>query len=208
MVSKVDWTVDSRDFKKTIATVATSRQSIFRGFCYGIFIGFQWENGRILSKWPQNLQKFPSKSTVDLYVADPRSCNSWLFSRKYTILSTMVSKVDHTVDYGFKSRLYCRLLKKQSDDCRLLKKKSCNSRFNIVKSRLSTLMLAHSKKRRTFLLFFKRNIFNCVTIVQVQTTRLNIFQGFHMQISCFQNICCMWNVVSVLTWYLTVRPQY
>jgi hypothetical protein len=66
------------------------------------------ESGRIRTKWPQNLQKIPSKSTVD-YVADPRSCNSWLFSRKLTILSTMLSKVDHTVDYGFKSWPYCRL---------------------------------------------------------------------------------------------------
>ena len=82
-------TVDSRGFKKRIATVA-NRQSIFRGFCCGFFIGFQWENGRIRTKWPQNLQKFPSKSTVD-YVADPRSCNSLLFSRKLT------SKVDFNV---------------------------------------------------------------------------------------------------------------
>ena len=75
MVSKVDRTVDCRDFKKEIATVATSRLSIFRGFCCGFFIGFPWENGRIRTKWPQNLQKFSSKSTV-VYVADPRSCNS------------------------------------------------------------------------------------------------------------------------------------
>jgi hypothetical protein len=37
-------------------------------------------------------------SKVD-YVADPRSCNSWLFSRELTILSTVVSKVDRTVDF-------------------------------------------------------------------------------------------------------------
>jgi hypothetical protein len=35
MVSKVDRNVDFRDFKKKIATVATSRLSIFRGFCCG-----------------------------------------------------------------------------------------------------------------------------------------------------------------------------
>jgi hypothetical protein len=108
MLSKVDHTVDCRDFKKEIATVATSWLSIFRGFCCGLFIGFQWKSGRIRTKWPQNLQNFPPKSTVD-YVAEPRSCNSWLFSRKLTILSTMVSKVDHTVDYAFKSWPYCRL---------------------------------------------------------------------------------------------------
>ena len=108
MLSKVDHTVDCRDFKKIIATIATGRLSIFRGFCCGLFIGFQWGNGRIRTKWPQNLQKFPSKSTVD-YVADPRSCNSWLFSRKLTILSTMVSRVDHTVDCAFKSWPDCRL---------------------------------------------------------------------------------------------------
>jgi hypothetical protein len=139
MVTKVDhtvdysfksyWpTVDSRDFKKKIATVATSRQSIFRGFCCEFYIGFQWENGRIRTKWPQNLQNFPSKSTLD-YVADPRSCNSWLFSRKLTILSTMVSKVDQL-----------STSQNKSIDCRLLKKKSRNSRF-IVKSRLSTSRL-------------------------------------------------------------------
>jgi hypothetical protein len=75
MVSKVDRTVHCRDFKKKITTVATSRLSIFRGFCCGFFIGFQWESGRIRTKWPQNLQKFPPKLTVD-YMADPRSCNS------------------------------------------------------------------------------------------------------------------------------------
>jgi hypothetical protein len=37
-------------FQKKIATVATSRQTIFRGFCCGFFIGFQWENGRIRTK--------------------------------------------------------------------------------------------------------------------------------------------------------------
>jgi hypothetical protein len=36
---------------------------------------FRWENGRIRTKWPQNLQKIPSKSTVD-YVGDRNSCNS------------------------------------------------------------------------------------------------------------------------------------
>ena len=51
MVSKVDRTVDCRDFKKKNATVATSRLSIFRGFCYGFFIGFQWESGRIRTKY-------------------------------------------------------------------------------------------------------------------------------------------------------------
>jgi hypothetical protein len=87
MVSKVDHTVDYafkmltilstvEISKKKIATVATSRLSIFRGFCCcGFFIGFQSESGRIRTKWPQNLQNFPSKSTVD-YVADPRSYNS------------------------------------------------------------------------------------------------------------------------------------
>jgi hypothetical protein len=129
MVSKVDQTVDygfkswpyCRLWFQKLAELLTveiskkksqllqlGRLSIFRGFCCGFSIGFQWENGRIRTKWPQNLQKFPSKSTLD-YVADPRSCNSWLFSRKVTILSTMVSKVDHTVDYGFKSWPYCRL---------------------------------------------------------------------------------------------------
>jgi hypothetical protein len=157
MVSKVDHTVDYAFkswpycrlsiFQKKIATVATSRLSIFCGFCCGFFIRFQWECGRIRTKWPQNLQKSPTKSTVD-YVADPRSCNSWLFSRKLTILSTMVSKVDHTVDYGFKSWPYCRLRfqkltilstsQKKLQRLSTSQKKICNSRF-IVKSRLSTL---------------------------------------------------------------------
>ena len=121
MVSKVDRTVDTRDYKKKIATVATNRLSIFPWFCCGFFIGFQWENGRIRTKWPQNLQKFPSKLTVD-YVADPRSCNSLLFSRKLT---------------------NCRLKKKNPttvDSWSTFIKKSRNSRF-IVKSRLSTSRL-------------------------------------------------------------------
>jgi hypothetical protein len=86
-------------FHKKNATVATSRQSIFRKFCCGFFIGFQWENGRIRTKWPQNKSSKISvrSQTVD-YVADPRSCNSLLFSRKLT-------------------------------NCRLLKKKSRNSQF-------------------------------------------------------------------------------
>jgi hypothetical protein len=108
MVSKVDRTVDSY----VIATVATSRLSIFRGFCLIDFCG------KVASKSPNSykiasnlLKKNPSKSTVD-YVADPRSCNSWLFSReslspycrlwfqKLTmLLSTMVTKVDRTVDF-------------------------------------------------------------------------------------------------------------
>ena len=107
MVSKVDQ-LSTVEVSKKIAIVATLNlgQSIFRGFCCGFFIGFQWENGRIRTKWPQNLQKFPSKSTVD-YVADRRSCNSWLFSRKLTILSTMVSKVDRlaTVDSRLRGRI-------------------------------------------------------------------------------------------------------
>jgi hypothetical protein len=47
MVSKVDRLSTVEVSKKKIATVATSRQSIFRRFCCGFFIGFQWENGRI-----------------------------------------------------------------------------------------------------------------------------------------------------------------
>ena len=88
MVSKVDRTIDTRDFKKKIATVATSRQSIFRGFCCGFFIGFQWENGRIRTKWPQNLQKF-RQSQQSIYtwpIRDPA-----------------------TVDFSRENILYCRL---------------------------------------------------------------------------------------------------
>jgi hypothetical protein len=169
MVSKVDHTVDygfkswpycrlcvqkltiltTVEISKTkIATVATSRLSIFRGFYCGFFIGFQWESGRIRTKWPQNLQKFPSKSTVD-YVSEILQQLTFLEKVDHTV-DYMVSKVDHTVDYGFKSWPYCRLWfqkltglstsQKKSNDCRLLKKKSCNSRF-MTKSRLSTLRL-------------------------------------------------------------------
>jgi hypothetical protein len=63
MVSKVDRTVDCRDFKQKMATVATSRLSIFRGFCCGFFIGFQWENGRIRTKWPQNFRQSQQSTT-------------------------------------------------------------------------------------------------------------------------------------------------
>jgi hypothetical protein len=64
---------------------------------------------------------------------------------------TFLDKVDHTVDYGFKSWPYCRLwfqswpdcrlFKKKSNDCRLLKSKTRNSRV-MTKSRLSTSRLA------------------------------------------------------------------
>jgi hypothetical protein len=39
MVSKVERIVDSCIIKKKIATVATSRLSIFRGFCLIVFSG-------------------------------------------------------------------------------------------------------------------------------------------------------------------------
>jgi hypothetical protein len=73
MVSKVDWTVDSCIIFQNNTTVATSRLSIFHRF--SLCHMFQWGSGRIRTKWPQNVKKFLTKSTVD-YVADPRSCNS------------------------------------------------------------------------------------------------------------------------------------
>jgi hypothetical protein len=96
--AKVDYTVDSRDFKKKIATVETSRQSIFCGFCCGFFIGFQWENERIRYKTASK----PSKISVKV--------NSRLRGRSEILQHlSFLEKVDYTVDYGFKSRLYCRL---------------------------------------------------------------------------------------------------
>jgi hypothetical protein len=56
MVSKVDRTVDRRDFKKKIATVATSRLSIFRGFCCGLFHRIS------VAEW-KNSYKMASKSS-------------------------------------------------------------------------------------------------------------------------------------------------
>ena len=89
---------DSCIIFQKIATFATSWLSTFRGFCCGFFIGFQWENGRIRTKWPQNLQKFPSK------------VNSQQRGRSEILQQlTFLEKVDHTVDYGFKSWPYCRL---------------------------------------------------------------------------------------------------
>ena len=93
MVSKVDRTVDCRDFKKEIATVATSRLSIFRGFCCGFFIGFQWE----MEEFVQNGLKI-FKISVKV--------NSRLRGRSEILQQlTFLEKVDHTVDYGFKSKL-------------------------------------------------------------------------------------------------------
>jgi hypothetical protein len=76
-------TVDSGDFKKKSQLLQLV--DFFVDFAVDFSSDFSaWENGRIVrTKWPQNLQKFPSKSTVD-YMADPRSCNSLLFSRKLT----------------------------------------------------------------------------------------------------------------------------
>ena len=125
MVSKVDRTVDY-GFKSwpycwlwfqrltglsTVVLFSKKTQLLqlvdcrfFVDFASSISAG-KWQNSyKMASKSSKNL----SKSTVD-YVADPRSCNSWPFSRKLTILWTMVSKVDHTVDYAFKSWPYCRL---------------------------------------------------------------------------------------------------
>jgi hypothetical protein len=125
MVSKVDRTIDTRDFKKKIATVATSRQSIFRGFCCGFFIGFQWENGRIRTKWPQNLQKFrQSQQSSTWPIRDPATVD---FSReiKLTILSTMVSKVDHTVDFSKKNPTTVDFSKKNPATVDLSSKVDC-----------------------------------------------------------------------------------
>jgi hypothetical protein len=50
MVSKVDHTVDCRDFRKKKSQLLQpfrGRLPIFHGFCCGFFIGFQWEGGRI-----------------------------------------------------------------------------------------------------------------------------------------------------------------
>ena len=80
MLSKVDRTVDRRDFNKKKATVATSRLSIFRGFCCGFFTGFQWESGRIRTKWAQNLQKFrQSQQSTTWPIRDPATVD---FSRE------------------------------------------------------------------------------------------------------------------------------
>jgi hypothetical protein len=57
MVSKVDRTVDSCIILKKIATVATSRLSIFRGFC----LRFQWESGLKITEFVQTGLKISKK---------------------------------------------------------------------------------------------------------------------------------------------------
>jgi hypothetical protein len=90
-LEKVDQlaTVDCRDFKKKIATVATVATKVdcrlfldfavdFAGILLGFCWGFQWESGC----------KMASKS---------------LKSSEILQQLTFLEKVDHTVDYGFKS---------------------------------------------------------------------------------------------------------
>jgi hypothetical protein len=91
MVSKVDRTVDSCIIFKKIATVATSRQSIFRGSC---LIDF---SGKVASKSPSSY-KMASKSQKKSV-----EVNSRLRGRSEILQQlTFLEKVDHTVDYGFK----------------------------------------------------------------------------------------------------------
>jgi hypothetical protein len=122
MVSKVDRTVDY-GFKswldcwqlyyfkkKSQHTVATSRLSIFRGFC---LIDF---SGKVASKSPNSYNmasksqkqiRQSQQSTTWWQIRDPATVDfsreSWPYCRlwfqKLTILSTLVSKVDWTVDF-------------------------------------------------------------------------------------------------------------
>ena len=101
MVSKVDRLSTVVLFKKKSQLLQLVDCRLFVDLAVDFLIGFQWENGRIRTKWPQNLQKIPSKSTVD-FVADPRSCNSLRFfeSRQFV-------KDPATVDLS--SKVDCRL---------------------------------------------------------------------------------------------------
>ena len=136
MVSKVDRTVDSCIIFKKIATVATSRQSIFRGSC---LIDF---SGKVASKSPnsykmasKSLKKFrQSQQSTTWQIRDPATVDfsreSWPYCRLWFQKLTIV-------DYGFKNWLDGRLPRFSSNECRLLKKKAYNSRC-LTKSRLST----------------------------------------------------------------------
>jgi hypothetical protein len=98
MVSKVDRTVECRDFKKKSQLLQLVDCRFFVDFAWDFSSDFSGKVEEFVQNGLKTFKIFPSKSTVD-YVADPRSCNSQLFSRKLTILSTMVSKVDRTVDF-------------------------------------------------------------------------------------------------------------
>jgi len=120
MLSNVDHTVDSRDFKKRNSTVATSRLSIFRGFCCRSFSSdFSAKVEEFVRNGLKIFKSFrQSQQSTTWPIRDPApvdfSRESWPYCRlwfqKFTILSTMVSKIDRTVDYGFKSWPDCRQL--------------------------------------------------------------------------------------------------
>jgi hypothetical protein len=87
MVSKVDQLSTGEILKKKSQLLQLVDSRFFVDFAadfHRISVG----NGRIRTKWPQNLQKIPSKSTVD-YVADPILQQFTFFEK----LSTLLKKI-------------------------------------------------------------------------------------------------------------------
>jgi hypothetical protein len=80
MFSKVYRTVDCRDFKKKIATVATSQLSIFRGFCCGFSSDFSGKVEEFVQNGLKIFEKFrQSQQSTTWPIRDPATVD---FSRK------------------------------------------------------------------------------------------------------------------------------
>jgi hypothetical protein len=98
MVSKVDQLSTVEVSKKKSQLLQLVDGQFFVDFAVDFSSDFSGKMEEFVQNGLKIFKKIPSKSTVD-YVADPRSCNSLLFSRKLT---------------------NCRLKKKKSNDCRQL----------------------------------------------------------------------------------------
>jgi hypothetical protein len=97
MLSKVDHTVDCRDFKK--------KSQLLQLVDCRFFVDFAVDFYRIsVGRWKNSYKMASKSSTISVKV------NSRLRGRSEILRqSTFLEKVDHTVDYGFKSWPYCRL---------------------------------------------------------------------------------------------------
>jgi hypothetical protein len=123
MLSKVDHTVDCRDFKKKkIATVdcrdfkKKKLQLVDCRFFADFAVDFSSDFSGKVEEFVQNGLKIfkifhQSQQSTTWPIRDPATvdfsresgpyCRLWF--QKLTVLLTVLSKVDHAVDYGFKS---------------------------------------------------------------------------------------------------------